>query len=70
MNCLSTVLKFWSLTDKVLIGQAMIASAKEIRAERNLTMASLWMIGKKLFSFKSWESKEVLNYLLICIVNI
>jgi hypothetical protein len=54
---------FEALPIKYWLGQAMIASAKEIRAERNLTMASLWMIGKKLFSFKSWESKEVLNSL-------
>ncbi len=54
---------FEALPIKYWLGQAMIASAKEIRAERNLTMASLWMIGEKLFSFKSWESKEVLNSL-------
>ncbi len=49
-------IKFW-------IGGAMLAGLKEIQAERNLTMTSLWRIGKQLFSFNANDTKSALNQL-------
>ena len=48
--------KFW-------LGKAMLAGFKEIKAERDLTMTSLWRIGSKLFSFNANDTKSALNQL-------